>query len=232
VSSQASRDKQQAGTRDGVQAGGLTLSLGQVTAGPPRAWPQGRVPPSPTAPPRFAVSVRTRPQCRAPAGPHAVVAVPHICARTRGAGPPAPYSAAAVRLQPLWSPPSDRPALDLQFPHHFPPSEMTNRHTWLRRSCPYGGQSAGEDGARREEGPGSLLGTAGGISVKPEGSFAKSTMLTRSEPSISAIQRPRAARDVAFCGGRAWTPVSYCRDSVSAELKGLIVCQNMLLGHQ
>jgi hypothetical protein len=145
---------------------------------------------------------------------------------------PAPYSAAAVRLQPLWSPPSDRPALDLQFPHHFPPSEMTNQHTWLRRSCPYGGQSAGEDGARREEGPGSLLGTAGGISVKPEGSFAKSTMLTRSEPSISAIQRPRAARDVAFCGGRAWTPVSYCRDSVSAELKGLIVCQNMLLGHQ
>jgi hypothetical protein len=58
-SSQASRDKQQAGTRHGVQDGGLTLSLGQVTVGPPRAWPQGRVPSAPTTPLRFAASVRT-----------------------------------------------------------------------------------------------------------------------------------------------------------------------------
>jgi hypothetical protein len=41
-------------------------------------------------------------------------------------------------------------------------------------------------------------GIAGGISVKPKGSFAKLTMLVRSEPLIRPTRRPRAARDVAL----------------------------------
>jgi hypothetical protein len=48
--------------------------------------------------------------------------------------------------------------------------------------------------------------------MKIEGSFAKLLLAARSEPLVRTIRRPRAARDVAFCGGRAWTPDSYCRD--------------------
>jgi hypothetical protein len=51
--------------------------------------------------------------------------------------------------------------------------------------------------------------TAGGILVKPKGSFAKSTLFTRSRPLIRAIRRMWAARDVAFCGDQAWTQDSY-----------------------
>jgi hypothetical protein len=89
-----------------------TLSLGQVTAGPPRAWPQGGVPHAPTAPPRYAASVRTQAQCRAPAAPHAAAAVPHVCT----------CELQAQGLQLPWSPPSDMPCpmLDLQLPPSLP----------------------------------------------------------------------------------------------------------------
>jgi hypothetical protein len=86
---------------------------------PPRAWPQGGVPHAPTAPPRFAASVRTRPQCRAPVAPHAATAVPHIYARELQA-----QDLQLPTARPRCASSSHgRPTLDLQFPPSLPTIE-------------------------------------------------------------------------------------------------------------